>query len=88
MKRSKWKGPYINLKFFRKVSEKNVIFKQPMNINRNVEIVPKFKGLTFIVHNGKKYINLKVTEEMIGHKFGEFAFTRAKFIFKKSNKQR
>ena len=52
-------------------------------ISRNSEIIPKFLGSTFKVYNGKKYIDLIVTENMIGHKFGEFSFTRANFTFKK-----
>jgi ribosomal protein S19 len=40
-------------------------------------------GLTFDIYNGKKYIEVTVTEDMVGHKFGEFSLTRAKFSFKK-----
>jgi small subunit ribosomal protein S19 len=45
--------------------------------------VPNFVGKNFNVHNGKNLLEVNVTEEMIGHKFGEFVFTRAKFSFKK-----
>lgn len=69
MGRSKWKGPYA--------------FKNVKDIPRNLEITPKFLGSTFNVHNGKSYFELKVVTEMLGHKPGEFAFTRAKFAFKK-----
>ena len=70
--RSYWKGPFIKQEFFLKKS--NVI------ISRNIEIVPKFVGFCFNVHNGKTYIKIKVTEKMIGHKFGEFCFTKIRVI--------
>ncbi len=81
MSRSKWKGPYINPK---QLKEINSIKKQhAYPISRNSEIIPKFLGLTFKIHNGKDYAELAITDSMIGHKFGEFVFTRAKFSFKK-----
>ena len=87
MSRSKWKGPYIDPKFFK---TKNKEKKQdiPQTISRNSDIMPKFLKHTFNVHNGKKYIKLKITEEMIGHKFGEFSQTRATFQFKKKTKKK
>jgi ribosomal protein S19 len=80
MSRSKWKGPYIHgLK-----QDNNLKVKKPLTkIPRNIEIVPNFVGKNFYVHNGKNLLEVNVTEEMIGHKFGEFVFTRAKFSFKK-----
>lgn len=87
MGRSKWKGPYINPEFLKKTNaEKNQ--QKTLIISRNSKIVPRFLGLTFNVHNGKNYIELTVTEDMINHKFGEFSFTRAKFTFKKKNKKK
>jgi small subunit ribosomal protein S19 len=81
MSRSKWKGPYINPEQLLKVND---IKKQHVYmISRNSEIIPKFLGLTFKIHNGKEYIETTVTDSMIGHKFGEFVLTRAKFAFKK-----
>lgn len=79
MSRSKWKGPYINSNFLKKKS---------LIMSRDSEIVPKFIGLTFTIHNGKTYIDLNVTENMVGHKFGEFSFTRANFVFKKKIKKK
>lgn len=83
MTRSKWKGPYTALKNF-----KTNNIKTPLNsiLPRNVEITPKLIGLTFKIHNGKEYQEIIVTDDMIGHKFGEFVFTRGKFSFKKKNK--
>ena len=87
MSRSKWKGPYIDPKFLK---TKDELKKQdnPQIISRNSEIIPKFLGHTFNVHNGKKYIKLNITEEMIEHKFGEFSQTRATFQFKKKTKKK
>jgi ribosomal protein S19 len=87
MGRPNWKGPYINPKYLRNVDE----LKKKHNVipmSRNSEIIPKFLGLTFKIHNGKSYIEVNVTAEMIGHKFGEFAPTRAKFFFKKKKSKK
>lgn len=73
MSRAKWKGPC----YFQK---KKII---DSFITRDSEILPKFIGLTFLISNGKENVELKVTSEMVGHKFGQFVFTRAKFSFKK-----
>lgn len=86
MSRAKWKGPYVNPK---QLVQFNNIKKQHVYIiSRNSEIIPKFLGLTFKIHNGKEYIELTITDSMIGHKFGEFAFTRAKFVFKKKKSKK
>jgi ribosomal protein S19 len=77
MGRSKWKGPFLNLK------TKDINIKDKNIISRNSLIVPSFVGLTYSVHNGKNYFEVNVNENMIGHKFGEFSFTRAKFSYKK-----
>mmetsp|Transcript_196 Transcript_196/g.472 ORF Transcript_196/g.472 Transcript_196/m.472 type:complete len:81 (+) Transcript_196:830-1072(+) len=76
MVRSKWKGPYIDIK----------LIKNYNNINtakRNSEILPIFINRYFNVHNGYKNVSILITENMIGHKFGEFVFTRKKFYHKK-----
>ena len=78
MTRSVWKGPFVDmnlLKKAKKVSEsgrKEVI----KTWSRRSTILPEFVGLTFGVHNGKKHIPVTVSENMVGHKFGEFAPTR------------
>ena len=81
MARSLKKGPYVSLKLYKKVlknlkSEKKTIIK---TWSRPSTILPDFVGQTFSVHNGKNFIKVFVTENMIGHKLGEFAPTR---IFK------
>ena len=86
MSRSKWKGPYINPKHVKEINSIKKQYIYPMT--RNSEIIPKFLGLTFKVHNGKDYIEVTVTDSMMGHKFGEFVFTRAKFSFKKKKSKK
>ncbi len=81
MARSLKKGPYVDAKLMKKVlmmSEKNdkKIIK---TWYRRSTIVPEFIGFTFAVHNGNKFIPVYVTENMVGHKLGEFSPTR-KFV--------
>ena len=78
MSRSVWKGPFVDgylLKKAEKVREsgRNEVIKI---WSRRSTILPQFVGLTFGVYNGQKHIPVNVTEEMIGHKFGEFSPTR------------
>ena len=78
MPRSVWKGPFVDGYLFGKIeaaraSSRNEIIKI---WSRRSTILPQFVGLTFGVHNGQKHIPVNVTEDMIGHKFGEFAPTR------------
>ena len=78
MPRSVWKGPFVDsyvLKKAEKVREsgRNEVIRI---WSRRSTILPQFVGLTFGVHNGKKHIPVNVSEEMIGHKFGEFSPTR------------
>ena len=78
MSRSVWKGPFVDgflLKKAEKVRDggRNEVIKM---WSRRSTILPQFVGLTFGVHNGHKHIPVAVSEEMIGHKFGEFAPTR------------
>lgn len=82
MGRSKWKGPYITEKALQKLKKNH----KNLTVSRNTEILPKLVGQTFRIHNGKKYMEIIVTTEMIGHKFGEFFSTRKKFFFKKKLK--
>lgn len=86
MSRSKWKGPYVDPKNLKKI---NLTKKQhkTLIITRNSEIIPTFLGLTFTIHNGKNYVKIIITEDMIGHKFGEFSMTRGKFSYKKKKKK-
>ena len=78
MPRSVWKGPFVDGYLFNKVeaarsSSRNEIIK---TWSRRSTIMPDFIGLTFAVYNGKKFVPVYVTENMVGHKLGEFAPTR------------
>ncbi len=79
MSRSVWKGPFVDsylLKKAEKVKESGRL-NDPIKIwSRRSVIMPQFVGLHFHVYNGKKFIPVAVTENMIGHKFGEFSPTR------------
>lgn len=55
-------------------------------VPRNFKIVQKYVGSNFQIYNGKASVNLIVTNEMVGHKFGEFIPTRSKYVFKKKKK--
>ena len=78
MARAVWKGPFIDGYLFKKVEKARKSGKnQVIQIwSRRSTIIPDFIGLTFGVYNGKKFVPVLVTEEMVGHKFGEFAPTR------------
>mgnify|MGYP000362557644 CR=1 FL=1 len=78
MGRSLKKGPYVDSKLFLKVQkQENMGMKNPIKTwARACTIVPEFVGYTFMVHNGKNHLKVFVTEDMVGHKLGEFAPTR------------
>ena len=80
MSRSLKKGPFVNEKLFKKVmaqSEAGPGSRRPIRTwARACTIVPEFVGFTFQVHNGRSFIEVFVTEDMVGHKLGEFSQTR------------
>ncbi|HBG42561.1 MAG TPA: 30S ribosomal protein S19 [Porphyromonadaceae bacterium] len=78
MSRSLKKGPYINLKLEKKVNTMNDSGKKTVvkTWARSSMISPDFVGHTLAVHNGNKFIPVYITENMVGHKLGEFAVTR------------
>lgn len=78
MARSVKKGPFLEAKLAKKVDEARETkgSKVIKTWSRRSTITPDFVGLTFAVHNGKKFIPVFVTEEMVGHKLGEFSPTR------------
>ena len=78
MSRSLKKGPYIDAKLLEKIQAQNASGqKKPIKTwARACTIVPDFLGHTLMVHNGKKFLPVYVTERMVGHKLGEFSFTR------------
>ena len=78
MGRSSKKGPYIDPRLYGKVEAQLAGSKRdPIKTwSRACTIVPEFIGLTFMVHNGRQHLKVFVTEDMVGHKLGEFAPTR------------
>ena len=78
MSRSSKKGPYVDLKLLGKVEQQKEDDKRtPIKTwARSCTIVPDFIGHTFSIHNGKSFIQVMVTDNMVGHKLGEFAPTR------------
>ena len=78
MPRSVWKGPFVDSYVLKKAEKASASGRSDVIKiwSRRSTILPQFVGLTFGVYNGKKHIPVNVTEEMIGHKFGEFAPTR------------
>lgn len=78
MSRSMKKGPYVDERLFTKVekAQKNGNREPIKTWARDCTVVPEFVGVNFLVHNGRQFIRLYVTEDMVGNKFGEFAPTR------------
>jgi small subunit ribosomal protein S19 len=78
MSRSVWKGPFVDGYLLKKADASRSSGRHEMIKiwSRRSTILPQFVGLTFGVYNGKKFIPVNVTEEMVGHKLGEFSPTR------------
>ena len=78
MSRSVWKGPFVDPNLIKKVEKlKDKINKPPIKTwSRKSTIIPEFIGHSFLIHNGKKFILIRISEEMVGHKLGEFSPTR------------
>ncbi len=78
MGRSLKKGPFADSKLLRKVEQLNQTNQKKVikTWSRRSTIFPEMVGHTFAVHNGKKFFNVYITENMVGHKLGEFSFTR------------
>ncbi|HDP25688.1 MAG TPA: 30S ribosomal protein S19 [Deltaproteobacteria bacterium] len=81
MSRSLKKGPFVDDHLIKKVLEAQDSGSRKVikTWSRRSTILPEFVGLTFAVHNGKKFVPVYVTEDMVGHKLGEFSPTRAFF---------
>ncbi len=79
MARSLKKGPFVDEKLYKKVDAMNESGKKKAikTWSRRSMIMPDFVGHTFAVHNGKVFVNVFVTENMVGHRLGEFSPTRA-----------
>ena len=78
MARSVWKGPFVDVTLIKKAEKVSVSGRKEVikTWSRRSTILPQFVGLTFGVYNGKKFIPVLVSENMVGHKLGEFSPTR------------
>jgi small subunit ribosomal protein S19 len=76
MSRSKKKGPYVDERLLAKVDRMGVRQEPLKTWARDCTVVPEFIGHTFLVHNGRQFMKVFVTEDMVGHKLGEFSPTR------------
>jgi len=78
MSRSVWKGPFVDPSLLKKIEKlKGKTNTQPIKTwSRKSTIIPEFVGHSLLIHNGVKFIPIRISEEMVGHKLGEFAPTR------------
>ena len=77
MSRSSNKGPYVYEKLLKKISQLKPGDKTPIKTwARDSMVAPEMVGYVFAIHNGKSFIEVLIKEEMVGHRFGEFAATR------------
>jgi len=83
MTRAKWKGPYVDPTLFNEINSNQT--KEIKITQRSSEILLNFVGKSFAIYTGNSYTIINVSEEMVGHKFGEFAFTRKRYVFKKKS---
>jgi small subunit ribosomal protein S19 len=81
MSRSVWKGPFVEESLIKKVEkQKSDPKKLPIKTwSRKSTIIPEFVGVSFLIYNGKKFIPVTISEDMVGHKLGEFSPTRTFF---------
>ena len=81
MSRSVWKGPFVDPSLLKKVEKlKGQVNHAPIKTwSRKSTIIPEFVGHSFLIYNGKKFIPIKISDEMVGHKLGEFSPTRQFF---------
>jgi len=90
MSRAKWKNPFIYSNLFSQILHHTEFKTSPFTYiqtkSKNSEIMPFLVGLTLQIYNGKKYIKLKITNEMVGYKIGEFIPTRTKRFDNKKKK--
>ena len=79
MARSVWKGPFVDPSLIKKIEKQKNTTKNMKPIktwSRKSTIIPEFVGSSFLIHNGKKFISITISEDMVGHKLGEFSPTR------------
>ena len=78
MSRSIWKGPFVDPSLIKKIEkQKKATNMKPIKTwSRKSTIIPEFVGVSFLIHNGRKFILITISEDMVGHKLGEFSPTR------------
>ena len=78
MSRSVWKGPFVDPSLIKKIEkQKKATNMKPIKTwSRKSTIIPDFVGSSFLIHNGRKFISITISEDMVGHKLGEFSPTR------------
>ena len=78
MARAVWKGPFVEESLIKKIEkQQNQANRKPIKTwSRKSTIIPEFVGFSFLIYNGRKFIPLTISEDMVGHKLGEFAPTR------------
>ena len=81
MARAIWKGPFVEESLIKKVeNQQGQTNRKPIKTwSRKSTIIPEFVGFSFLIYNGRKFIPLTISEDMVGHKLGEFAPTRTFF---------
>ena len=87
MARSLWKGPFLDTCVLKALERQKKQFSEHQKIrlwSRRSVIIPECIDQSFEIHTGKQFLNVRVTEDMVGHKFGEFASTRKKVFHKKT----
>ena len=79
MARAVWKGPFVEESLIKKVEkQQNQSNRKPIKTwSRKSTIIPEFVGFSFLIYNGRKFIPLTISEDMVGHKLGEFSSTRS-----------
>ena len=89
MARSVWKGPFVEESLIKKVEKlKNETNKKPIKTwSRKSTIIPDFVGFSFLIYNGRKFIPITVSEDMVGHKLGEFSPTRTFHVHTPADKK-
>ena len=89
MSRSVWKGPFVDPSLLKKVEkQKNDTSRKPIKTwSRKSTIIPDFVGSSFLIHNGRKFISITISEDMVGHKLGEFSPTRQFFSHTSADKK-
>jgi small subunit ribosomal protein S19 len=90
MTRSSSKGPFLDSFLFQELFKKaSKLRKRALKFrNRQSVIFPSFVARSFNIHNGLRFLRVKILENMVGHKLGEFAFTRKRHIYLKKKKKK